>query len=83
MKRGSRRRSGEPKKIRLGQTPRLLRAGHQGEKLVGPFALSFDEQLEVAPDLLGSQAAAARCSQGAAEEPRGAPLVGARRGSTC
>ena len=52
------------------------RAGHRGEKLVGPFALGFDEQLELAADLLGSPAAAASRGHGAAEEPRGASLEG-------
>ena len=56
------------------------RAGHRGEKLVGPFALGFDEQLELAADLLGSPAAAASRGHGAADEPRGASLEGRAAG---
>ena len=52
------------------------RAGHQGERLVGPFAIDFDERLELSVSLLGSQGAAAGGAQGAACEAVEAPPEG-------
>ena len=59
------------------------RAGHRGEKLVGPFALGFDEQLELAADLPGTQRRRPAAGTGQQMSPGERRSRGGRRGSTC